>query len=111
LTINNGVLQLGASNVIPDGAGVGNVSVTGTLDMNGYSEGTNGLSGGGTITTGVAGMPTLTIGIITRSRHSTESSRTARGPWCLLKIGAEQLHLPATIPTRARPRSTPAHSD
>src|SRR5207244_13430778 len=47
-TVSAGTLQLGAADVIPDGAGKGNVSVTGTLDLNQFSETIKGLSGGGT---------------------------------------------------------------
>ena len=64
LTINQGVLQLGASNVIPDGASAGNVTVNDTLDMHGYSEGINGLNGAGTgvVTSKASGTITLTVG-------------------------------------------------
>jgi fibronectin-binding autotransporter adhesin len=49
--IANGTLQLGASEVIPNGTGAGNVvldggaSAAGTLDLNGFNETINGLSG------------------------------------------------------------------
>ena len=61
-TVSAGTLQLGAANVIPDGSGKGDVSLTGTLDLNTYSEGINGLSGAGTVTSGASGAVTLTIG-------------------------------------------------
>ena len=48
-TVTAGTLKLGASNVIPEGSGKGNVSITGALDLNGNSETVNGLSGAGTI--------------------------------------------------------------
>ena len=48
-TISAGTLRLGAADVIPDGAGKGNVSVSGTLDLNGFSETINGLIGGGVV--------------------------------------------------------------
>lgn len=63
-TISAGTLAIGASNVIPDGAGKGDVSLAGTLAFAGdFSEIINGLSGSGTIdkTTG-SGTSTLTIG-------------------------------------------------
>ena len=47
--ISAGTLRLGAADVIPDGAGKGNVSVSGVLDLNGFSETINGLSGGGLV--------------------------------------------------------------
>jgi len=62
-TISAGTLKLGAANVIPDGAGKGNVSVSGTFDMNGFSEAINGLSGNGTVdNTAASTTPTLTVG-------------------------------------------------
>jgi len=48
-TISAGTLRLGAADVIPDGAGKGNVSVSGTIDLNGFSETINGLIGGGVV--------------------------------------------------------------
>lgn len=61
-TINGGVLKLGASNVIPDGSGKGNVTSDGTLDLNTFSETINGLNGAGTVDTVAGGAPTLTLG-------------------------------------------------
>ena len=43
------MLQLGAANVIPNGAGKGDVTVTGTLDLNAFSDTVNGLNGAGTV--------------------------------------------------------------
>src|SRR5207248_3391440 len=50
-TISAGTLRLGASGVIADGAGKGNVIVNGTFDLNTFSEGINGLSGSGVVDT------------------------------------------------------------
>jgi autotransporter-associated beta strand protein len=63
-TISAGTLKLGASQVIPDGSGKGNVSVASTLDLGGFSETVNGLNGAGTVTnTGVTGTTSvLTVG-------------------------------------------------
>ena len=61
-TIGNGTLQLGAANVIPNGAGKGDVIVTSTFDLNAFSDTINGLSGAGIVTSGAAGTPTLTVG-------------------------------------------------
>ena len=71
-TISGGTLKLGASGVIPDGSGKGNVvfnpaSATATLDLGGFSETINGLSSSGAgssfvdNTTGT-GTYTLTVG-------------------------------------------------
>src|SRR5262249_38414707 len=56
-TVSAGTLKLGAANVIPEGAGKGNVSLTGTLDLNPFSETINGLSGAGTVDNSAAGTP------------------------------------------------------
>jgi autotransporter-associated beta strand protein len=63
-TISAGKLTLGASNVIPDGAGKGNVSVAAlsTLDLAGASETINGLSGAGVVDNGAATASVLTLG-------------------------------------------------
>ncbi|MCX6970702.1 MAG: autotransporter-associated beta strand repeat-containing protein [Verrucomicrobia bacterium] len=72
-TIESGYLQLGASNVIPDGANTGNVimnggtTLAGKLDMNGFNETINGLSGTSNATSSQiynngSGTVTLTLG-------------------------------------------------
>ena len=63
--LSAGTFTLGANNVIPDGAGRGNLFLEGTLDLNGFSEAVNGFTG--TNATGVVantgGSPaTFTIG-------------------------------------------------
>lgn len=45
-------LRLGADNAIPDGAGKGNVTVNGNLNLNGFTDTINGLSGTGVVATG-----------------------------------------------------------
>jgi hypothetical protein len=49
---------LGASGVIPDGPGKGDLSLAGTLDLNGFDETVNGLTGAGA----VVGAGLLTVG-------------------------------------------------
>ena len=57
------VLQLGANNQLPDGAGNGNVNVVGTLRLNGFSDTINGLTGNGTVHNNHATTAaTLTLG-------------------------------------------------
>jgi len=56
-----GTLTLGAANQIPNGATAGNISDSGLVNLNGFSNGINGLSGAGTVD-GVSGTPTLTVG-------------------------------------------------
>jgi len=63
--VTGGTLQLGASNVIPNGSGKGDVSVaaTCTLDLNSYSDTINGLNGAGIVDNTAAGTSsTLTVG-------------------------------------------------
>jgi autotransporter-associated beta strand protein len=62
-TVSTGTLKLGASGAIPDGSGKGNVTVNGTLDLNGHDETINGLSGTGVVdSTAAETAATLTIG-------------------------------------------------
>ena len=62
-TISSGTTQLGTNNVIPDGVGVGDVYVNGTLDLNGFSDTINGLNGAGIVDNTLAGSSsTLTAG-------------------------------------------------
>ena len=64
-TINKGTLRLGASDVIPDGAGAGRVIVNSgaVFDLGGFDETVNGLSGSGAVTNNRAtsGVNTLTV--------------------------------------------------
>ncbi len=55
------VLQLGAANQIPDGAGSGNLVVNGTFKLAGFNETVNGLNGAGSVD-GVSGTTTFTVG-------------------------------------------------
>ncbi|NBP43117.1 MAG: hypothetical protein EBU65_03055, partial [Actinobacteria bacterium] len=58
-TISLGTLKLGAAAAIPDSSAV---SITGTLDLNSYSETVGSITGSGTITSSATGTPTLTVG-------------------------------------------------
>lgn len=63
--INGGIMQHGASDVIPDGSGKGDVSlaVDTVLDLNSYSDNVNGLSGAGIVdNTAASTSSTLTVG-------------------------------------------------
>ena len=86
--VSAGTLRLGAANVIPNGVDKGNVSVAGTLDLNGNSETINGLSGAGTITNGVAGTQTLTVGDNDQSSAFTGKIQTGIGDVAITKIGS-----------------------
>ncbi len=62
--VGGGTIQLGSSNVLPDGTGKGNfVTTNGLLNMNGFSDTVNGLSGTGTVDNLAASTTsTLTVG-------------------------------------------------
>jgi phospholipase C len=61
-TITAGKLTLGAPGAIPGGAGKGNVTVNGTLDVGGFSATINNLSGSGIVDNSTAGgSPVLTV--------------------------------------------------
>lgn len=89
--ISAGTVRVGASGVIPEGAGAGDVSVaTGaTLDLNGNNEGINGLSGSGTVdNTGAAA--TLTVGL---DNDGGTFAGVIQGAVSLLKQGTNTLTL------------------
>ncbi|NCV08504.1 MAG: hypothetical protein EBW51_07945, partial [Actinobacteria bacterium] len=68
-TISAGTLKLGAAGVITDSSAL---TITGTLDLNGYSETVGSIAGAGTITSSSSGTLTLTAG-------SNNSSTTFSG--------------------------------
>ncbi len=81
------LLQLGASNTIPDGAGKGNLTVNGTFDLLSHNETVNGLNGSGNLTaTGAAGASTITVG-------AADASSTFSG---VLQNGSRTLALAKT---------------
>jgi autotransporter-associated beta strand protein len=92
-TVTAGTLQLGAAGVIPDGSGKGNVSVTGTLDLNTYSETINGLSGAGTVDTVAGGTPTLTVGGNDQTSTFSGVIKNTAGTVALTKLGSGTLTL------------------
>ena len=92
-TISTGTLHLGASGVIPDGPGKGDVSVGGTLDLNTFSETINGLSGAGTVDTVAGGSPTLTAGNNNASSAFSGIIRNTAGALALTKAGTGTLTL------------------
>lgn len=94
VTIAAGTLQLGANEVIPQGAGKGNVTVNGTLDLNGFTEVINGLDGTGIVdTTAVDGISTLSIGFgVSNSNFSGIIQNTA-GTLNLVKVQSNTAQL------------------
>jgi fibronectin-binding autotransporter adhesin len=95
-TVSAGILRLGAANRIPDGAGKGNVSVSGTLDLNTFSETINGLSGAGTVDTIAGGTPTLTVGNNNATSSFSGVMKNTAGTLALTKTGSGTLTLLGT---------------
>ncbi len=61
-TVGGGILTLGAAGALPGGAGAGNVSLAGTLDLAGFSTTLNNLTGSGVIDNLAASAnPSLTL--------------------------------------------------
>lgn len=95
--VNMGAFRLGAPNVIPDGAGKGNVAVTSTFNLNSFSETINGLSGTGNVDnlTG-SGTPTLTVGGNDATSTFAGAIKNTTGTLSLAKTGAGTLTLTGT---------------
>ena len=92
--INGGTLRLGTAAGIPSGAGRGNVTVNGTLDLGGYSPTINALSGGGIIDNSIgAGTYTLTMGNNGQGGTFDGVIRNTIGSVALSKIGTNTLTL------------------
>ena len=93
-TISHGTLQLGASNVLPDGVGYGNVAVNspGTLDLNGFSDTLGGLAGSGTVDS-TSGNVTLTVGNNNASSTFSGIIQNSGGSLTLTKLGTGTLTL------------------
>ncbi len=95
-TISSGILRLDAPDVIPDGAGKGNVTVDGTLDLHGNDEQVNGLEGSGfidntapdtvsTLTVGGNNQSAVFSGVLGNSRAASTLHfvKTGTGSWSL----------------------------
>ena len=96
-TISYGTLKLGNSNVIPDGAGKGNVVLnpilnnSATLELGGFSETINGLSSSGAGLSFVdtnTGAPTLTFGANDQSASFGGVIKNNPGTLALAKVGS-----------------------
>jgi autotransporter-associated beta strand protein len=105
VSLNGGTLRLGASEVIPDGAGKGNVafgasaSSSATFDLNGHSETINGLSStvnGIVDNTATNTTSTLTVGGNDQSSSYVGVIRNTGGTLALTKIGSGLLILTGT---------------
>ena len=87
-------LKAGSSTGLPSGSGVGNVSISGTLDINGTNAVINGLSGVGTVDNTSADPATLTIGNADVSSTFAGTIQNSSGsPLALVKTGTGALTL------------------
>ena len=81
-------LKLGSSNVLPDGSGTGNLTVSGILDLNGQSDTINGLSGNGSVdNTAATTTSTLSVGASAGGNFSGTLQNSV-GTLALIKTGA-----------------------
>jgi autotransporter-associated beta strand protein len=92
-TIAGGTLKLGAEDVIPHGAGKGNLIVGGVLDLAGFIETVNGLSGTGTVDNGTSGIPIFEVGGNNVSSSFGGVIQNSAGTLSLAKIGTGTLIL------------------
>ncbi|MCC6123994.1 MAG: autotransporter-associated beta strand repeat-containing protein [Pirellulales bacterium] len=89
-----GSVKLGANAILPSGPNFGNLTINGTLDLNGYNAAVNGLSGNGTIDN-KAGSDSYTL-IVGGNDQSSEFSgvlRNTSGSLGINKIGTGLLTL------------------
>lgn len=94
-------LALGAANQIPNGVGVGNVTInsalgTGTLNLAGFSETINGLNGNGTVDNLTSGTNTFTIGDNNANGEFSGAIKNTTGTLSLTKTGTGTQTLSAT---------------
>lgn len=88
-----GKLSLGVSNILPSGAGAGNLILNGTLDLNGTSQSVNGLSGSGLVDNTAAGSATLTVGTNDAAGTFSGIIQDTGGALALVKNGTGALTL------------------
>ena len=86
--ISAGTLRMGVVNALPGNTVGGNVTVTGTLDLNGNNTAINGLNGAGTVDNTAAGAATLTVGANGNSGSFTGTLQNSAGSLSLAKVGA-----------------------
>ena len=90
-------LKLGASNVLPNGSGYGDVCISnvwnGKLDLAGFSDTINGLWGDGLITNSTASASTFTVGANNVSSTFAGTIQTSSGSIALTKTGSGTLTL------------------
>jgi len=89
--VATGTLQLGANEVIPDGAGKGNVILGGTLDLNGHNETVNNLTGSGTVDNSSPNNSSLTINSLSDNPYNGPIGNSGGGLLTLIKSGPGML--------------------
>jgi autotransporter-associated beta strand protein len=92
-TITAGTLKYGANDTVPSGAGKGNVVVTGTLDLNGFSGTVNGLSGSGVVTNSGPTPTAITVGANDQTGTFTGTLSNTGASLALTKTGTGALTL------------------
>jgi autotransporter-associated beta strand protein len=93
-TISAGKLKVGVANAIPSTSAV---TVTGTLDLNGFSDAVGSLAGGGTVDNGSgAGTYTLTTGADNTNTTFSGAIQNTSGSVALTKSGTGTLTLSGT---------------
>jgi autotransporter-associated beta strand protein len=86
-TISAGTLQAGTNNVLPTTGG--DVTVTGTFDLNGFDNAVNGLNGAGVVDSVTnTGSATLTVGANGDSGNFSGTIQNTSGTLALTKTGA-----------------------
>ena len=87
-------LKLGSANVLPSGAGTGNLTINGTLDLNGNTSTINGLAGSGSVdNTAAATDINLTLGANGGGTNFTGAIKNTAGTLALIKSGATDISL------------------
>ncbi|MGD0381976.1 MAG: autotransporter-associated beta strand repeat-containing protein [Thermoguttaceae bacterium] len=89
-TISYGAIKIGADNVLPSGAGKGNVAIASgaTLDLGGFSQIINGLTGAGTVDNTASGNSVLTVGANDAGSTFSGIVKNTSGVMSLIKTGA-----------------------
>lgn len=88
-----GKAALNGSNILSNGAGAGNLVISGTLDLNGTTQSINGLSGTGVVDNAAAGTASFTIGGNDASGTFSGILRDTGGALSVTKIGSGALTL------------------
>ncbi|MEO6477244.1 autotransporter-associated beta strand repeat-containing protein [Luteolibacter sp.] len=91
--ISSGTLQIGNTLAMASGAGHGNLTVDGTLDLNNFSIVTNGLSGTGTVSNTKTGSVGLTAGANDQTSTFAGTLQNGNGTVALTKTGTGILTL------------------